>query len=407
MPLEVGPSEVATLSIGDVLRDRRKQLSLTITAVARCAGVPRPYLSMVESGRRSPSPKALLRLVGSLGLTSDMWLPVWANGERRSGQLLEVGRVLFEQGDYVAARLALGRALIISRRNGESRCASDVHHVLGMLYFLQGRYTRARLCFERREHSARHASDPLMLGFATCNLGLTLGRIGQDVEAIRKLDESIRIFGQLHMRADRGRAWLAKADSLLALRMYPQAHQSYRRAGHLLRGNPLHAEAALGVAITTLVVRGPDSALPMLQAIPHREATDQVVYARALGYKSVALRWLGRYDDALHEVEQVLSARERLPAGLVAGILTEAALCHTFKGDLEQARRMLDEYRVMGHQGDGSDIAVMNILAEILSVEPPDAPIPPKVRDGHELRLTAALRLLRDTPTLPRSQGVK
>ncbi len=396
---------VEALNIGDVLRARREALQLTITAAAQRAAVPRPYLSMIESGRRSPSAEVLLRISRGLDMTSDMWLRTWIRAEPRCEQLLDVGRELFVEGDCAGARLALSRALIVSRRSGDARLLSDVHDVLGRLHFSQGRYARALSCFERRERWARRTSDPLTLGVATYNLGLTLGQIDRDVEAVRKLDESIRLFGEQHMRAELGRAWLARANRLLAMRMYPQADESYRHAAYLLRGKPFHPHAVLGVATATLVLRGPDAAIPMFQSILRLKAPDQTVTAQTLGYTAVALRWLGRYDDAFQQLERALDNRAQLPRGIVAALLAEAALCQTFKGEFDRARSMLEEYRRMGDDTDSSDIAVMSIVAEILGVERSAAPIPPNVRDGHERRLTAALQLLRDLPTPLESYG--
>ncbi len=393
------------LNIGDVLRTRRKSLQLTVTVEAQRAELPRSYLSMIERGRRSPSAKALLRIVQVLDMTADMWLTQWIREESHCERLLEVGRELLAQGDNGSARVALSRALIVSRNSGKARCFAAVVYVLGRLHFSQGRYARARRCFERHLSWARRSADAYTLGVATYSLGLTLGQMGRDVEAVAKLDESIRLFGKQHMTAELGRAWLARANRLLAMRMYSQADVSYRRAAHLLRGRPHYLDARLGMAITALALRGPDAANPVLRSILRLKTADQTVMAEALAYTAVALRWSGRYEEALLQLRKALELRDLLPRGVLAALLAETALCQTFEGRVELARLTLEDYRRAGDDADSSNIAVMSILAEILGVERPDSPIPPDVKDGHERRLTAALQLLRDQPTPLESQG--
>lgn len=392
------------MNIGDVLRARREALRLTVTAAAQQAGLARSYLSTIESGRRIPSAQALLRIARVLDLPSDMWLK-WIRQERRCEQLLEVARELLEQGDSASARVALSRALIVSRNSGKEHCYADVLYVLGRLHFSQDRYAQARRCFERHLRWARHAADSYTIGVATYNLGLTLGQLGRDVEAVAKLDESIRLFGEQHLTPELGRAWLARANRLLAMRMYSQADVCYRRAAHLLRGKPHYLDARLGLAIAALTLRGPDAANPVLRSILRLKTADQTMIAQALGYTAVALRWSGRYEEALLQLGKALELRELLPRGVLAALLAETALCQMFEGRFDLARLTIEDYRSVGDDADSSDIAVMSILAEILGVERPAAPIPPEVKDGHERRLTAALQLLRDQPTPLESQG--
>ena len=393
------------MSIGDVLRVRREALQLTITEAAQRAEVTRSYLSMIEGGRRSPSAKALLRIARALDMNGNMWLLTWIHQEIRCERLLYVGRELFEEGDCAGARAALGRALIVGRKSGKAHCFAAVLYVLGRLHYSQGRYARARRCFERHLSWARRAADTYTLGVATYNLGLTLGQLDRDVEAVTKFDESIRLFGELRMQSELGRAWLAKAHRLLAMRMYSQADVSYRRAAHLLRGRPHYLDARLGMAITALALRGPDAANPVLRSILRLKTADQTVMAQALGYTAVALRWSGRYEEALLQLRKALELRDLLPRGVLAALLAETALCQTFEGRVDLARLTLEDYRRAGDDADSSNIAVMSILAEILGVERPASPIPPDVKDGHERRLTAALQLLRDQPTPLESQG--
>jgi transcriptional regulator with XRE-family HTH domain len=55
-------------SFGAVIRERRRQLDLTQEQVARRVGTSTPYVGHLESGKRHPSEKVLVRLSEVLGL---------------------------------------------------------------------------------------------------------------------------------------------------------------------------------------------------------------------------------------------------------------------------------------------------------------------------------------------------
>src|SRR5690242_17171952 len=55
-------------TFGQVVRDRRRQLDLTQNEVARRIRTSTPYVGHLESGKRHPSDKILIRLAEVLGL---------------------------------------------------------------------------------------------------------------------------------------------------------------------------------------------------------------------------------------------------------------------------------------------------------------------------------------------------
>ncbi len=55
-------------SFGQVIRDRRRQLDLTLQEVARRIKTSTPYVEYLESGKRHPSEKIVTRLAEVLGL---------------------------------------------------------------------------------------------------------------------------------------------------------------------------------------------------------------------------------------------------------------------------------------------------------------------------------------------------
>jgi len=51
---------------GEFLKGLREELGSSITDIAMVSGLSRPYLSLVESGSRNPTPKTLRKLAGAL-----------------------------------------------------------------------------------------------------------------------------------------------------------------------------------------------------------------------------------------------------------------------------------------------------------------------------------------------------
>ncbi len=386
------------MSIGEVLRQRRKERNLTITAAAHLAEIPRSYLSMVEAGKRKPSPRVLLRLVRVLGVASDIWVPLVITGERRCQRLLDLGEALCQEEDYAAARRALGRALAISRREHHGRYNRETYHLLGSVRFGQGQYAKALLWFRMFERAVGHGARPDLQAVAQYNVGLALAKLGRRVDAVKKLDESAEAFARLHLREERGSAMLHEAQVLLAMRHYPQAGKAYRRAAHLLRRTPSHPEAMLGVAITTWRLRGAAIALTMLRKIAEAPTFPEEVRVKARATLASALRESARYDDALREVDLGLEAQERMPIALVGALLTERALSNVLQGDKTAALGAYVAFCCLYGERDGQDIAAMHILASALGVGAPEGAIPDVVEDAHEMRIAAALEIMAAVP---------
>lgn len=386
------------MHIGTVLQGRRKELDITITAAASLGEVSRPYLSMVEAGKRLPNPQTLVRLTRALDISSDVWVPALLEGERRCQRLIELGQALFLEADYRAARRVLSCALFISRRERDGRYNRDIYHTLGRIHLEQDRYMKALRWFRLLERAAQHGADLRLQAVAQYNVGLTLAKMERTVDAARKLGEAAEGFGRLHLQHGLASSTLQRANVLLAMRLYPQARTEYRRAAHLLRSKPLYDDALLGEAITTWRLRGPKTALPMLRKIVDSRGTTDRVRAKARCNMSGALREIGLYGEALHEIETALVAREGIPAELVAALLTEATLCHLLKHDARAAGAALLEYSQLDGAKDGQDIAAMHILASALNAGPLKDEIPSAVEDAHEKRIVAALQILQQTP---------
>ena len=68
-PLATGPTgPTTTHQIGPMLRQRRKELNLTLVQVAERAGIAQGFLSEIERDHASPSVATLIRLCDALGI---------------------------------------------------------------------------------------------------------------------------------------------------------------------------------------------------------------------------------------------------------------------------------------------------------------------------------------------------
>ena len=365
-----------------------------MTAAAALGQVSRSGLAMVEADRRSPNPAVLVRLTRGLGVQPDVWLPVYLQGEPRCQRLVELAKVLFEAGDYEAARLVLGRAYFISRRTGDGRHNAEIYHMLGRVRLTLGHHGRALRWFKLLECAVRDGSDARIQAVATFNVALCMGQVGQEFEAVARFNEAIKQFGRQQLKLELSWAWLAKANVLLKLRLHREAQQAYRSAAHYLRGQGLHGDAMLGLAITTHALQGAEASMPLYRNILGRYQENYLLCAKTRVNLAVALRDLGLFEDAVREVDTALTDRSRLPTPLVASLLTEAALLRALGHDDALAIHALAEYKSLTGRRDGQDIAVMRILAQALDTVPPQEELPRIVGDEHEHRLRDALGVL-------------
>ncbi len=382
------------MGIAEILQDRRKGLGLSIAGAARLAGIPRAYLSMIESGKRSPNAQILLKLMESLNVTTDEWLPIYLEEETRCQHLIRIAQELFEMGELAGARTVLAKAYFVSRRSYEGRYNADIYYLLGRIYYGQGRVLRASRWFQLMERATRHAPPSTVQGVAAYNNAQALARLGKRLDALRKFDQAIDNFSHFQARKELGTAWLAKANVLLSMHLYSDAYEAYRRAAHFLRKVPLHSDALLGEAISISVLQGPSAALPLFETIVQR-SLDPIRLAKTRSNLATALRQLGRYHEAIQHLETALASAEHLRGSIIAALLTESAICHLFAGQRDEAKTAVLLYKRVSGPKDSEDIATMHIIAGVLGIEPPNDAIPPVVEDDFEQRVKAALELLR------------
>ena len=382
------------MGVAEILQQHRKTLGLTISEAARLGDMPRAYLSMIEAGKRAPSPQTVLRLTAALQIPITTWLPAYLGEETRCQQLMRLANLLFDERSYDAAREVLKKAYFVSRNEQDGRYNTEIYHLLGKVYYAKGLYAHALRWIRLLDRATRHFVEPQMQAIATYNLAQVLAKVGQRVEALRKFDEADESFVRLRQWFHVGRSALGKANVLLAMHAYPEAYEAYRRAAYFLRSKDFHGDARLGEAIALAALQGPEASLPLFRSLLGSGNVDQLVRAKARTNHAAKLRQLGRYHEALNEVQQGLGEGDQLPSPLLAGLLAEATICHMLLKDVDAAMQTFQAYKDIDGPKDGEDIAAMHIVAGVLGVAPADEAIPPVIEDDHEQRLKAALQIL-------------
>ena len=382
------------MGIAEVVQHQRKVLGLTISEAARLGDLPRAYLSMIEAGKRAPSPQTIVKLMPALNIPIETWLPAYLGEETRCQHLMRLANVFVAGGDYDAAREVLRRAYFVSRNEQDGRYNTEIYHLLGKVYYAKGLYTRSLRWLRLLDRATRHFPEPHMQAVAAYNLGQTLAKVGQRVEALKKFDDADESFVGLRQWFQVGRSALAKANLLLEMHAYSESYDAYRRAGYFLRGKEFFGDARLGEAITFAMIRGPEASLTLFRSIVGGSGFDELVRSKARTNLAAKLRQLGRYPEALTEVQAGLMHIEPIPTPLLAGLLAEATICHMLLREWTSALQMFAQYKGLTGPKDAEDIAAMHIVAGVLGVAPAEDDIPPVIEDDHEQRLKAALQIL-------------
>ena len=382
------------MGIAEVLQEQRKVLGLTITEAARLGGIPRAYLSMIEAGKRAPSPQTILRVMPALAIPTETWLPEYLTEETRCQHLMRLAHLFFGEGSYAAARKVLARAYFVSRDEQDGRYNTEIYHLLGKVYSSQGQHIRALRWFKLLDRATRHFPEPYMQAVATYNLGTTLFYMGQRVDALKRVDEAHDRFVALRKWYEVGISSLWRGNILLKMHEYPEAHHAYRRASYFLRRKEFYGDAKLGEAITVAMLQGPSEAIPLLRGIVDNPNMDDLIHGKAHVNLAAALRQTGQYSLAVQEIDKGLHLRAHLPPSLQAGTFAEATLCYLLLKDRPSAMLSFEEYKKVAGPKDSQDIAAMHIIAGVLGLAAPEDAIPAVIEDDYEQRLKAALRIL-------------
>ena len=104
--------DAKTRSFGRVIRERRRQLDLTQEEVAQRIKTTGPYITHLETGKRHPSSKVVVKLSDALGLDS--------------GELFLLANP--KVGSIISAPPEAGRSLCLGCFRRGQDCAQDSQH---------------------------------------------------------------------------------------------------------------------------------------------------------------------------------------------------------------------------------------------------------------------------------------
>lgn len=377
-----------------LFRDRRIELGLAIRDLTAKTGISGQHLRDLEAGRRQPGLKTLLLLQDLLTLPTSAWLGVYLAEESRLLPLIQLAEHLVQVRDLGGASIVLRRLRALS--HADRRYQGRLYHLYGLLTYHEGRYARARHWFKLAETSMSKSPNAAKRAESFYNSALATVQTGLLSQGAAKFDEAATAFQSLGDVRKAGYSRLSKANALMQMQSYREAHPVYRRAAFDLRGDPWFFDCKLGEVICRWRTRSPESALGLMVSLK-KFAADPDRAARYHHNLAVIYRQVGALDDAMTHLTIALesSIPELLPR---PESFAEMCLCRTLAGDVSGALEMLGRFKAFEGTKDPPDVLAVTVLAHVLGRGAPEDPLPRHVVEGYEQRLTAAICLLHSSP---------
>lgn len=253
-----------------------------ISSMASRAASPEEIRTLLRTGRYDQAEAAATRELAGSPRNPEL---LYLRGESH----LRRGAVDRAESDYGAAAAA-GHLPALYRVGETLALRGEVEGAMGVFDTFIDAYNQGR---------ARTAADLLAVGQAVARLGARDPALFQD--AVRAMEEAIRLDPAFHpARVEMGRLFLAKYDSREARNLF----------GEVLRADPDHPEALLGMAEAALFDRAGDAgeqAEAALETNP-RLVPAHVLLARLALEAEDRERALEALDDALQVNPRDLSA---------------------------------------------------------------------------------------------------
>lgn len=255
-----------------------------------------------------------------------------------------LGRALVNNGDLLAARDHLHRAMLTARRAGNVRWRAEAHYLLGKVDWKEGDFEGARYNWGRAARMAEETGDPMLEGRVQLQQALVLyteGKLKESVPVYKSAIQQIKATGNVRLLL---KAYSSLSRALARLGSWRAVEKLLDDRLRLARENQLAKAEA--VALTDL------AELKLLQGyVAAAEANvqqavklhGQTVYARTQ-------RILGRVLQAEREPALAIEAFEKgLAAASERGAIEEQvligfdlALIHAENGDQAQASQHLE-----------------------------------------------------------------
>jgi tetratricopeptide (TPR) repeat protein len=373
---------------------RRSERDLKPADLATAVRISEDYLHKIEAGVRHPSPDVVMSLTEALGIPPDEWIPLYLATDPSVTDLCSIASQLSAIKHPRLVRRLLLAALTRARDSERGRALGDIYRQLGNLCFSQGRYWRAERFYRGMEEVYGHRPDSRGYAVALYNHALILTRTGRPLAALRHLDEAEAISRRLRDHDREGRIEAVRGYILLQSSSYQEARACYTRATKLLADAGMRVEAALGVAVCTWSLDGPERALPLFEALLPK-ATEPIQRRKIHHNLAVIHRQVGQLDAAIAQTEAAMPSQEGdgLPA-LTAATLVEKALCLLLADRSDEARKALRSFRGLSKASEPQDAVAARILGVLVGNPPDKDPLSVEWRDDYERRVTAALALL-------------
>ncbi|MEW6212119.1 MAG: FHA domain-containing protein [Acidobacteriota bacterium] len=255
-----------------------------------------------------------------------------------------LGRALIGTDDLLSARDHLHRALLMARRAGNTKLASEIHLMVGKVDWKEGDLEGARYNWSRAARLSEDTDDPILQARIQLQLALILyseGNLKEAVPAyqaaINKLEKSdnvrflLKAYSQLSRVLTRMGSWVA-VERLLEDRLRLARENRLAKAEaialtdlaeiRLLQGNP----SAAGSVIETAIQRHGATVYPRTQRI----------LARVLSARKQSVEAISALLKGLEAARRKDSVEEQ------ALTLMELALAYLEVGDTEQTLRQLE-----------------------------------------------------------------
>lgn len=378
--------------LGRILRAYRLRSGFKAADVADSLGIRPESLSRIEADDQSIGISTLLALTALIKIPPSEWVGPWLDRETRLRPLMEVARHLIDQNDVQNARHVLRKVRSITHARRHQNYGGEVYRQWGRLTYKTGEYGRARRWLRRAKRAAARAAIPFERAIASYNYALALRKTHFIAESLANFDHAIAVFHEGNHLRHAGFARLSRANLLIQVGSYREALSEYRKAAHVLRGDPWRFDCILGEVICVWQVNSAAAALSLLLPIENL-AADAERRARFHHNLGVLHRQLGTLDSALTHLSRALESKSGDVSSTTA-TMAEVCLCRTLAGERAEAVRSLSRFEGIQGEKDPRDVWAMAALSSVLLGVRLQEPLPQTLQDDHERRLAAAFSLL-------------
>ena len=294
--------------------------------------------------------------------------------EARAKALNGAANLIYNQGDYDAARQLHEESLSIAREIGDERAISGSLNNLGLIARSQGDYAKARTLFEEARDYNRRTGNKSWEAINLNNLGTVLQQQGEYPKAYSLEEESLALFTQQRDKSGIAMALGDMGRILSDQGRYEEARSLYERSMVLQRElddkrNIAALLEAIGVVSSKQGNYTEAEQLFQQSLALFRDMGDKRGIGTSLHYMGNVFLHRADYDNARACYQESLDVRNLLGDKWgIAYSLNNLGLVAMRTGDFELAQRYLDESVALWREvGQKSSIAAALINLGLLA----------------------------------------